>query len=182
MEIGLICCISNSLDDDKYVGSTIDDLSQRLIKHKWEAKRCPHIKLYQKFNELGFDKFSIDLLEEFPYDDKQLLRNREGEYIRQLGTLNTKIAGRTQKERGRNYLEKNREHVNQLKRERRAKNNEASREKDKEYDCKHTERINEPIVCECGRTVSRQHIAHHKKSKVHLQIMNQKEIKEELYF
>ena len=96
-------------------------MSQRLIKHKWEAKRCPHIKLYQKLHELGFDKFSIDLLEEFPYDDKQQLRNREGEYIRQLGTLNTKIAGRTQKERSRNYLEKNREHVNQLKRERRAK-------------------------------------------------------------
>ena len=139
MEIGKIYCIKNCIDDDKYIGSTTDDLSQRLIKHKWEAKRCPHIKLYQKFNEVGFEIFSIDLLEEFPYDDKQLLRNREGEYIRQLGTLNTKIAGRTQKERGINYLEKNREHVNQLKRERRAKNRDVENEKEREYQHKRRE-------------------------------------------
>ena len=173
MEIGLIYFISNCIDDDKYIGSTTDDLSQRLIKHKWESKRCPNIKLYKKFHELGFDKFSIDLLEEFPFDDKHQLRLREGEYIKQLGTLNTQIAGRTQKERSREHLENNRDHVNQLRRDRRAQHNEAAREKDKEYYCKHTERINEPIVCECGRTVSRQHIAHHKKSKTHLQIMNQ---------
>ena len=173
MEIGKIYCIKNCIDDDKYIGSTTDDLSQRLIKHKWEAKRCPHIKLYQKLHELGFDKFSIDLLEEFPFDDKQQLRLREGEYIKQLGTLNTQIAGRTQKERSKEWQEKNREHYLQMRRERRAKNNEASREKDKEYYCKYIDRINEPIVCECGRTVSRQHIAHHKKSKIHLQITNQ---------
>ena len=173
MEIGKIYCIKNCIDDDKYIGSTTDDLSQRLIKHKWEAKRCPHIKLYQKFNEVGFDKFSIDLLEEFPFDDKQQLRNREGEYIRQLGTLNTQIAGRTQKERSREHVEKNRDHVNQLRRDRRAQNHEAAIEKDKEYYYKYADRINEPTVCECGRTVSRQHIAHHKKTKVHIQIMNQ---------
>ena len=139
MEIGKIYCIKNCIDDDKYIGSTTDDLSQRLIKHKWEAKRCPNIKLYKKFHELGFDKFSIDLLEEFPFDDKQQLRLREGEYIKQLGTLNTQIAGRTQKERGRNYLEKNREHVNQLKRERRAKNRDVENEKEREYQRKRRE-------------------------------------------
>ena len=139
MEIGKIYFIKNCIDDDKYIGSTTDDLSQRLIKHKWEAKRCPNIKLYKKFHELGFDKFSIDLLEEFPFDDKQQLRLREGEYIKQLGTLNTQIAGRTQKERGRNYLEKNREHVNQLKRERRAKNRDVENEKEREYQRKRRE-------------------------------------------
>ena len=139
MEIGKIYCIKNCIDDDKYIGSTTDDLSQRLIKHKWEAKRCPHIKLYQKLHELGFDKFSIDLLEEFPFDDKQQLRLREGEYIKQLGTLNTQIAGRTQKERSRNYSEKNREHINQLKRERRAKNRDVENEKEREYQRKRRE-------------------------------------------
>ena len=43
MEMGLIYCIRNFLDDDNYVGSTTDDLSKRVIKHKWEAKRCPNI-------------------------------------------------------------------------------------------------------------------------------------------
>ena len=60
MEIGLIYFICNCIDDDKYIGSTTDDLSQRLIKHKWEAKRCPHIKLYQKFNEVGFDNKQLE--------------------------------------------------------------------------------------------------------------------------
>ena len=173
MEIGKIYFISNSLDDDKYLGSTTDDLSQRLIKHKWEAKRCPNIKLYKKFHELGFDKFSIDLLEEFPFDDKQRLRIREGEYIKQLGTLNTQIAGRTQKERSKEWQEKNREHYLQMRRDKRALNNEAAREKDKEYYCKTSDRRNEPLLCECGRTVSRAHVAHHKKIKIHFQIMGQ---------
>ena len=169
MKIGLIYCIGNSFDDDKYVGSTTDDLSTRLIKHKWEAKRCPHIKLYKKFSELGFDKLFIDLLEEFPYDDKQQLRNREGEYIKQLGTLNTQVAGRTQKERSKEWLDKNREHYLQMRRNRRTRSSEAAREKDKEYYYKYSGRIKEPIVCECGRTVSRQHIAHHKITQIHLQ-------------
>ena len=139
MEIGLIYFICNSIDDDKYIGSTTDDLSQRLIKHKWEAKRCPHIKLYQKLHELGFDKFSIDLLEEFPFDDKQQLRLREGEYIKQLGTLNTQIAGRTQKERSKEWQEKNREHYLQMRRERRAKNRDVENEKEREYQRKRRE-------------------------------------------
>ena len=139
MEIGLIYCIKNCLDDDLYVGSTTYDLSTRLSKHKWQAKRSPNIKLYRKFHELGFDKFSIDLLEEFPFDDKQQLRNREGEYIRQLGTLNTKIAGRTQKERSKEWKEKNREHYLQMRRERRAKNRDVENEKERGYQRKRRE-------------------------------------------
>ncbi len=160
------------MDDDVYVGSTSSSLAKRFIQHKHDMQRIPSILLYQKFNELGFDKFTIELLEEFPYDDKQQLRNREGEYIKKLGTLNSSIAGRTQYERGKEYLEKNREHVNQLKRDRRAKNKEAAREKDKEYYCKNAERLNAPVLCECGKSISLAHTARHNRTKRHLQIMS----------
>ncbi len=47
-------------------------------------------------NEIGFDRFRIQLIEDYPCSDKYELRQREGYWIRQMGTLNMKVAGRTQ--------------------------------------------------------------------------------------
>ncbi|MFN9938255.1 MAG: hypothetical protein ACK56I_02165, partial [bacterium] len=54
--------------------------------------------LYKLMIELGCDAFRIDLIENYPCEDKQASRQREGYWIRQIGTLNKVIAGRTQKE------------------------------------------------------------------------------------
>jgi hypothetical protein len=45
------------------------------------------------------------LIEEYPCEDKYQLRQKEGQYIRQLGTLNKTIAGRTEQE----YREENKD-------------------------------------------------------------------------
>ena len=139
MENGKVYCIRNSVDDDVYVGSTKSSLHKRMIQHKCDIKRLAHSMLYQKMAQHGFDKFSIELLEEVSYDDKQELRNREGIYIKQLGTLNNQIAGKTQKERSNEWKEKNREHYLQLRRDNRAKNRDAANEKEREYQRKRRE-------------------------------------------
>jgi hypothetical protein len=57
------------------------------------------MKLYDKMNELGHDMFSIELVEQYPCSSRIELHRREGDIIRELKpTLNSFVAGRTQKE------------------------------------------------------------------------------------
>ena len=49
-------------------------------------------------NVIGNDKFSIELHETYPCASKEELHARENHWIRQLGTLNMAIPGRTDKE------------------------------------------------------------------------------------
>ena len=57
-------------------------------------------------NDIGFNRFRIELICEYPCEDKYQLRQKEGEYIRTLGTLNCCIAGRSQKDYTEDYKEK----------------------------------------------------------------------------
>ena len=65
-------------------------------------------------NELGVDNFYIELIENFPCENVELLRKREGELIRELGTLNSRIERRTSKE----WREENKD----IRKEKREKN------------------------------------------------------------
>jgi len=93
-----IYCIKNNLDNNVYVGSTTKTLSQRMAKHRNAMKKHPNTGLYSKMNELGSDQFYIELIEEYPCDNLEQLRKREGKFIKKFGTLNKCIAGRTKKE------------------------------------------------------------------------------------
>ena len=95
---GKIYKILNNIDDEIYVGSTTETLGQRMAKHRAARKSKPQYKLYKHMNELGVDNFYIELIENYPCNDVYELRAREGYYIREIGTLNTKVAGRSQRE------------------------------------------------------------------------------------
>ena len=106
---GKIYCIRNSENDEVYIGSTTQPLSKRFYKHKFNFAdtKYARMKLYQEMEKLGSEKFYIELIEHYPCTSKEELNKREGEYIRQLGTLNEKVSGRTQAE----YKEDNYEYV-----------------------------------------------------------------------
>ena len=53
--------------------------------------------LLDKMNEYGFDQFFIELIEEYPCNTQIELLAREGHWIKEIGTLNETIQGRTQK-------------------------------------------------------------------------------------
>ena len=105
--------ILNSETDDIYIGSTTQKISKRMTNHKTQAKRGKSHLLYQKMREIGDDKFYIELVEDYPCDSLEQLNRREGEWIRQIATLNEKVAGRTKKE----YANDNRNIKNQKARE-----------------------------------------------------------------
>ena len=96
---GNIYCIRNTIDDGIYVGSTTQPLSKRMVKHRCSANTCPHKqKNTTHMYELGVEHFYIELVEEYPCDNVEQLNRKEGEWTRKLGTLNSKIQGRTEKE------------------------------------------------------------------------------------
>ena len=82
-----------------YVGSTIQHLCDRQASHKRSSKaeKCKKCLLYRTINN-DWDNWYIKLYEEYPCDNREQLCKREGEVIRLIGTLNSRIEGRTNKE------------------------------------------------------------------------------------
>jgi hypothetical protein len=82
-----------------YVGSTIQPLCERLAGHKRDSKgeKDKNMLLYKTINK-NWDNWYIELYELYPCNCKDELCKKEGEIIRLIGTLNSRIAGRTKKE------------------------------------------------------------------------------------
>ena len=118
-------------DDDTaiYVGSTIQPLSTRMAKHRSQNSiLCEYVNGNWK-------NWYIELYEEYPCNNKQLLEKREGEIIRLIGNINKNIAGRTNKE----YREDNKEKIKQYWRD----NKDKKYEKNKRYRESHKEQLKE---------------------------------------
>ena len=125
--------------DDIYIGSTTQDLSRRKAKHKTD--NCRAKILFEKYTDIR-----IELLEEYPCDNKEQLAKKEGEYIRNNNCVNRCIAGRTNKEQKKEWRENNKEKIKEHK--------------------------STPFVCECGRTIQLDYKSVHLKSKIHNDLMS----------
>jgi Zn-finger nucleic acid-binding protein len=140
-----------------YVGSTIQPLYKRWYEHK---KSClnPSGKeynriIYQRIREEGnFDDWYIELYEDFPCENREHLNKREGEVIRQIGTLNMCIAGRTKQE----YRQENKEKI---------KENDKQYRQENQYKIK--ERKSQKITCVCGSIHRKGDSSTHQKTKKH---------------
>jgi hypothetical protein len=81
--------------DDKliYVGSTIQTLYKRFIKHIYDSKypKNANRPLYKKMNGTDINDWYIELFEECACEKKEQLLQREGQIIREIGTLNKNI-------------------------------------------------------------------------------------------
>ncbi len=172
---GKIYKITNDYNTEVYVGSTCSTLIKRFSNHKKDSNkdRMKTVKLYILINEIGHDRFRIELIEDYPCEDKYQLRQREGHFIREIGTLNMMIAGRTQIQ----YGKENRETLNMKSREYRENNKELINENKKVFRKEHKEEIKEykktPIICECGAHSQKGLLWRHKKTKKHLSFFNQ---------
>jgi hypothetical protein len=138
-----------------YVGSTCLPLYKRWYKHKQtclnENNNRHNLKLYQKIRETNdFENWYIELYEEFSCENKEQLLKREGAIIREIGTLNSIIAGRTSeewrsdnKDHLKEYREQNKESINEYKKQYKQDNKEKIKEQSKHYYDKNKESINE---------------------------------------
>ena len=139
-------------------------------------------KLYQEMLNVGIENFYIELIELCPCNTKEELNKKEGEYIRQMGTLNYQVSGRTRQEyreenrekervRSKGYYYKNREKELERVKEYRENNVEKEKERQKKYHDEHKEETkqkrSEMIECECGASVSRGSLTRHKRRSIH---------------
>ena len=128
---GRIYKILNTIDDNVYVGSTTEAFCKIMWKHKWDFKNNRFITrpLYVKAKEYGFENFYIELIENHPCECKEELVAREGYWIRQIGTLNAIVAGRTTKQ----YYDDNKQQIQTTRNEYYYANREEELRKGKEW-------------------------------------------------
>jgi len=90
---GVIYTITSSTSNDVYVGSTIVSLETRMTGHIGDWKNGlvlgKHKDIVKDIND-----WDIRLYEKYRCNNLEELLNREGEVIKEIGTLNTKISGK----------------------------------------------------------------------------------------
>ncbi len=79
-------------------------------------------------NEIGFNRFRIQLIENYPCSDKYEMRQKKREYIRKFGSLNMYVAGTW-------TIENNQEYQKEYSKQR------------------YETQPKIPIICECGCSV-----------------------------
>ena len=197
---GKIYCLRSHQTDKIYIGSTINKLSKRIGGHRENYKRWMNGKYcyITSFELIKYDDCYIELLEEYPCDNKDQLCKKEGEYIRKMDCVNRFIAGRTNKEhyndnrekileQRKQYHQKNRDKLLEYKRQYYQDNREKKLERTKQYRQDNREKIQgyhkqhyqdnrekklEKITCECGCVVSRGALSRHFKSLKHQNFLN----------
>ncbi len=152
-----IKCLDNNIKDF-YIGSTTN-FKQRKNKHYSncynENNKEFNKKLYKFIrNNGGWDNFTMHKMMEINCDDKKELYKIEGQMIKYYKpSLNKKIEGRTLKQ----YRQDNKDKIKEY------------REKNKD---KLKEKASEKVKCECGCMIRRSDIAKHRKTKKHINIIN----------
>ena len=140
---------------------------------------------YSKMHELGIENFYIELVEECPCDNKEQLRAREGYFIRQRGTLNSQIAGRSKqeyhkdtaehiKQRSHNYYKQNKEKSKETQKQWRETHQEQIKEQKKKWYQEHKnhcrevrDKWNVSVECQCGGRYKLEYKSKHLRSLLH---------------
>ena len=95
-----------------YIGSTCEELSPRMARHRYMFTQhsTKSKESYRScnclFEEFGVENCRIELTEEYQCNNQMELHRREGQYIQSNKCVNKAIAGRTDKE----YHDQNKEH------------------------------------------------------------------------
>lgn len=128
-------------EDDQYIGSTIRPLSERMYRHRTAFKtgNTKHSTSYYIFEKHGIENVKIELIEEYPCENKEQLLKREGEIQRERNCVNRCIAGRTCSQ----YHQDNRERDNQLYRQWREDNPERYKELQRQWRLKNHDKLAE---------------------------------------
>ena len=114
-----------------YIGSTCEELSQRMARHRRKYKSFlsgsikDNTRSFDLFNEYGVENCKIELIEYFPCDTLQELRKQEGLHIKNTECVNKKVEGRTKQEWHEDNKDRMKEHYKEYR--------EQNKDKIKEY-------------------------------------------------
>lgn len=91
---GKVYCIRNHVDDEVYVGSTCQLLSNRMGCHRKRCRDGYSGRLYDHMRAVGVEHFYVELIESCKdCETKEELVARERHHMREIGTLNRNVPG-----------------------------------------------------------------------------------------
>lgn len=158
-KLGFIYKIKNNTDDACYVGSTVLPINQRMYYHVkaynyWlKTNRSKRLcASYELFDKYGVDQCSIELLQVVPYESRKDVRLIEDEWISNTASTLNKNRACINKQ----------QHLDSMK---------AWRELNKEYNKNY---MTQKVTCECGKEVALASMSLHKKTKFHLNHLENK--------
>ena len=123
---GKIYSIRSYQTDDIYIGSTCRTLCVRLANHRYDYKKNTTVKSKEI---LKYEDVYIELIEDFPCENKEQLHKREGEIIRNTKCINKNIPCRTSAE----YYIDNKDKINTYNKQYRDNNKNKCSDYRKEY-------------------------------------------------
>ena len=85
-------------EGDEYYGSTTRPLSERMNEHRRYYKSKNYWTSQILFDKYEIENCKIELVEEFPCENREQLIKREGEIMRANKCVNKRIEGRTKQE------------------------------------------------------------------------------------
>ena len=152
-------------DIDPYYGSTINTL-----KHRFDIHKCDANKRFDCSSKILIDcgDAIIELVEDYPCENKRELLVREGLYIKNNKCINRRNPGQTKKE----YRDKNKKMVIEWGKKYREKN----KDKQKIYNIEYYEQNKEKIIeknkekytCICGSIIRHGSKARHERTQRHI--------------
>lgn len=155
---GKIYVVRSPSTEDVYIGSTTQPLSIRMGVHRGEYNTC-RSKLI-----IAFGNAYIELLEDWPCDNIEQLRAREGHHHRTVqNCINKCIAGRTPVE----YRKDNKYRKQETDAKYYQDNKDKKLEYNAEYYIKNKSKINEKHSCQCGGKYITAHKSKHEKTIKH---------------
>ena len=161
-----------------YVGSTTKKLCDRKSNHKSNVIKCPENSFYKiVIDNGGWDNWYIELVENYPCNSKEELEKREGEIMREIGNLNSKMPRGLKLKENPNYKQ---EYIQEINKdvEFMEKKKENKKQYDKEYREQNKKRIKERksilMTCECGCEIRREGKASHLRTEKHKMLMDEK--------
>jgi hypothetical protein len=125
-----------------YYGSTTETTSRRLSKHLTDYNRYNNkttTRYVNSFKILECPDYKIELVEDYPCNNRQQLCKKEGEYIKANECVNKCVAGRTAEE----YCEDNADKINTRRRIWREKNADKVNERHKKWCDENIDKVKE---------------------------------------
>ena len=169
----------------------------------WQKNKKKYVSSYELFEKYGFENCKIILLEDYPCDNKNQLLSREAHYQKSMKCVNKLVAFRSteewkeyhqiyhqeNKEEKKIYYEQNKEQIKEQRKIYYDENKEQISEQRKIYYEENKEQISEqrkiyyeqnkekklePITCECGSVITKNHYKKHCNSGKHQRLMSEK--------
>jgi hypothetical protein len=162
-ENGKIYKIVSDLTDKIYIGSTILTLNERLSKHKNKFNSTKSVELTK------LENFRIELIENFPCDNKYDLEAREAYHIRKHKKLclNKAIPHRT----GEEYRNDNKDKISERQKKVYLENQNKICDRVNNYRLNNLEKIkaykSKDYICDCGLKIQNNSKYKHVKTKYH---------------